>query len=168
MSAIKSYVVPHPNIIYSISAHTSSRRPINHPPSPLPFHLIPLPIIAIKLLIRLTKRLPPLQLAFSTPPHIFTTFRRSKFLPFSPLIPQSLLLPVPGHYSRFFLRSGKRPRAHAKPEIVPIFRTGAYVTVTVEIVELPAKAVAVEGRVEGGAAGHLAGEELLGEGHVFG
>lgn len=61
-------------------------------------------------------------------------------------------------------------RAHAEPELRPLLAAVAHGAVAVEVVELAAEGLAVEGGVEGGAAGDGGGVEVGGgyEGWVGG
>lgn len=48
-------------------------------------------------------------------------------------------------------------RPHAEPETAPVLRAGAHPAVAVQVVELAPEGLAVEGGVEGGAAGDCGG-----------
>lgn len=52
-----------------------------------------------------------------------------------------------------FLREMGAVGAHAEPEVAPVLRARVGAAVAVDVVELAAEGLAVEGGVEGGAAG---------------
>lgn len=62
------------------------------------------------------------------------------------MIPDSLHAQLIAHHAAI--------GAHAEPEVAPLVATVASGAVPVEVRELPAQRLAVEGAVEGGAAGH--------------
>lgn len=93
----------------------------------------------------------PLPLA-PHPPHILTI---------RPALQLLLLLPIPLlHHALLDIPWVIAVLdTHAEPEIVPVLAARPQLAIAVDVVEVAAKTRAVEGRVEGGAAGHGAREE---------